>query len=83
MAEAKKVRVTSHMSHPINLALYEMKDVGLGLKEARRTGEQVTLRPGINEDVDEAFLTSWREQNGISPILDALTIEKDGESKEG
>jgi hypothetical protein len=42
-----------------------------GGKMFRRTGESITLKPGIN-DVDSKFMEKWFEQNKNSTILEKV-----------
>lgn len=66
-----------HCTRPVVLRLFEMKDIGLGIKEARATGESLTLKAGDNE-ADDGFMKKWHEQNPQGH--QAISFEKPKES---
>lgn len=71
------VKVKSTLERPIELHLDDMRDVGLGIFEARRRrGSETTMRPGVNE-VDADFWAAWRAAHDGSPLAAAfVTIEQ-------
>jgi hypothetical protein len=63
--------VTVHCLAPSGLVLrlFEMEEGVLGIKTARRTGEAVTLKNGINPGVDAEFMAAWMKQNENGPLV--------------
>ncbi len=66
--------VHCHISNGISLQIFEMKDVGLGVKEAKKKGQPVELKTGLNK-VDQKFWDEWFEQNKNSPIVTNRGVE--------
>jgi hypothetical protein len=62
--------VTVRCSGPAGLVLqlYDMVEGEMGIKRARYKGEPVTLRPGVNENIDADFMSAWMEQNKDGPL---------------
>lgn len=78
--EKRKVRVACGVTNGLRLSLYEMVDVGMGIKEARATGETVMLtgpQRGISADrdspieneIDAEFWGKWLDQNKQSDLV--------------
>ena len=68
--------VTVHCHAPSGLVLHldEMREGELGIRRAYKT-DSVTLKNGLNEDIDADFMTAWLEANKNSQIAGMVGIE--------
>ena len=76
------IRVESKLGVPILLHRDYLLEVEPGVLEARRIGNPVELRPGINE-IDATFWNGWREQHRGTRLSEHfLVVEKEPESEQ-
>lgn len=73
---SKKVAVNCKAPNGLILRQHKTIDTGMGMKQSQPTGETVELKPGRNEDVDDAFIRAWLEQNPDQATMIEILEEK-------